>query len=166
MAPAAVKISRLPLESHTVSLCSTENRSVVLDVWTFIIAHKFCQCPGREVAFRYPTFIDCHVDQGKMTDWNFSELIGNHMWSLMQTNCVLFKDLSSSNIKQFAKCVALGATTRKSISINEFADTRLFLIYQRMVWLKMINSTHPFNSFKVVQTVSSTFQDLNFDGLW
>lgn len=29
----------------------------------YIIVRSFCQCPGREVAFRHPTFIDCHVDQ-------------------------------------------------------------------------------------------------------
>ena len=32
----------------------------------YIIARSFCQCPGSEVAFRHPTFIDCHVDQGEL----------------------------------------------------------------------------------------------------
>ena len=32
----------------------------------YIIARSFCQFPGREVAFRHGTFIDCHVDQGEL----------------------------------------------------------------------------------------------------
>jgi len=32
----------------------------------YIIVRSFCQCPVREVAFRHPTFIDCHVDQGEL----------------------------------------------------------------------------------------------------
>ena len=127
------------------------------------------------------------IVNAQTTHLHHCELIGFHMWSLMQSNCAsvnhkaslshdasafsymsvtcLIVDQSKPNIiiKHFAKRVAVEAPRPREKyfgNINELVDTLRVLrliYYQWMVWFKITNSTYPINSFKVAQNNSQHF---------